>query len=248
MSEFRACAIVPTLNHVAALHGILTRLCEAGLPVIVIDDGSDPSIGESIRALCATHSDVECQRHSFNGGKGFAVMCGIARARERGFSHAVQIDADGQHDLSDLPKLLAMARLNPTAIISGVPQYTQPIPLARRIWRPFTNFWVAVNTVSTQMPDAMCGFRAYPVGAVIDLVRKSVGGRRMDFDVEVLVKAHWAGIPIGAVPVRVSYPKENFSNFNVLRDNVLLSLLQTRLFFGMLVRRPQLVVRRRSKW
>jgi predicted LPLAT superfamily acyltransferase len=246
VSDFRACAIIPTHNHVDALDAILSRLQEAGLPVIVIDDASDAPIGERIRALCQAHADVEYQRHAFNGGKGFAVMCGIARASERGFTHAVQVDADGQHDLSSLDALLEMARLNPAAIVTGEPQFDQPIPLARRIWKPFTNFWVAINTLSLHIPDAMCGFRAYPIRTILPLVRKTVRGRRMDFDIEVVVKAYWAGIPLAAVPVRVRYPKENFSNFDVLRDNVLLTLLQTRLFFGMLLRAPQLVFRRHA--
>ena len=215
--------------------------------MVVVDDGSDPPVGARIRDLCTRFADAEYLRHPFNGGKGFAVMCGIARAGEREFTHAVQVDADGQHDLSSLDALLAMSRCNPTAIVSGVPKFDQRIPMSRRIWRPFTNFWVAVNSVSLRMPDAMCGFRVYPVDAVLNLVRRSVPARRMDFDVEILVKAHWAGIPIAGVPVRVSYPKENFSNFNVLRDNVLLSALQTRLFFGMLLRLPWLAVRPRAK-
>ncbi|MGD0143619.1 MAG: glycosyltransferase [Rhizomicrobium sp.] len=247
MSGFRACAVIPTRNHVAALDTILGRLRQAQLSIIVIDDGSDPAIGERIQAVCADHPEVEYLRHAFNGGKGFAVMCGVARAKERGFSHAVQIDADGQHDLSRLPALLETARINPSAIVSGEPLYERQIPLARRIGRPLTNFWVAVNAVSLHMPDAMCGFRVYPVDAVLELVRSSVRGRRMDFDIEILVKAHWAGIPLVGVPVGVEYPEDNFSNFDVLRDNILLSALQTRLFFGMLRRLPQLALRRRPK-
>jgi predicted LPLAT superfamily acyltransferase len=98
------------------------------------------------------------------------------------------------------------------------------------------------------MPDAMCGFRVYPVDATLSLVRRLVRGRRMDFDIEVLVKAYWTGISLVPVPVRVRYPEENFSNFDVLRDNVLLGSLQTRLFFGMLARSPRLVFRRRTKF
>jgi predicted LPLAT superfamily acyltransferase len=190
---------------------------------------------------------TEYRCHVRSGGKGFAVMCGIERAHERGFSHAVQIDADGQHDLDGLGALLAMARLNPAAIVCGVPRFDLPIPLARRLGRPITNFWVAVNSLSLNIPDAMCGFRVYPVDATLSLVHRSVRGRRMEFDVEVLVKAHWAGITLAPVPVRVRYPEENFSNFAVLRDNVLLACLQARLFAGMLPRSPHLLFTRRTK-
>ncbi len=135
--------------------------------------------------------------------------------------------------------------LNPNAIVSGVPQYDQTLPLMRRIWRPFTNFWVHVNTLSFQIVDAMCGFRIYPVAQTLASCTHPCKGLRMDFDIEVLVKRVLGGHSgIVAVPVNVRYPQGNFSNFDVLRDNVRLSALQTRLFFGMLLRSPVLLFRR----
>lgn len=236
MSAIRTCAVIPTCNHTTALDVILSFLEEKGLPVIVIDDGSTAANGEILHAICARHPDCELQRHSFNGGKGFAVMCGLARAAERGFTHAVQIDADGQHDLTALDRLMAMSRHNPDAIVTGAPIYDATAPFQRRFWRKFTTFWIRVNTLSTSLPDAMCGFRVYPVARTLTLVRRCVQGRRMDFDVEVLVKAYWDRMAIASVPVSVIYPENNISNFDLVADNVRLSLLQTRLFFGMLCR------------
>lgn len=247
MTGFSACAIIPTHNHVAALDGILVRLREFEMPVIVIDDGSGASNGARICAVCQTHANVAYQRLDPNRGKGAAVVSGLAWAQEHGFSHAAQIDADGQHDLSSVTALLETARNNPSAIVTGEPRYGEDIPLARRIWRPFTNFWVAINSVSLHVPDAMCGFRIYPVDAVVSLVRNSVRGRRMEFDVEIMVKAGWVGMPLLGVPVNVVYPADNFSNFDVLRDNISLSALQTRLFFGMLWRLPRLIHRNLTK-
>jgi predicted LPLAT superfamily acyltransferase len=241
------CAVIPTHNHVDALDAILSRLEAEKLPAIVVDDGSDPAAATRIAEICARRPGADYQRHAFNAGKGFAVMCGIARAKERGFTHAVQIDADGQHDLDGLALLLAESKLNPEAIVTGVPEYDGTMPLMRRIWRPFTNFWVHVNTLSWHIKDAMCGFRVYPVDATLALVARSVHVRRMDFDVEILVKAYWAGIAVAAVPVRVRYPQGNFSNFKLVRDNVMLSRMQARLFFGMLVRSPYLLFRRRPR-
>lgn len=239
MSEQRFCAIIPTHNHVAALPGILSRLRDASLDVLVIDDGSAPEVGRRIAEVCACHGNVEYLRHSFNGGKGFAVLCGLARAAERDFTHAVQIDADGQHDLDGLAPLRAASIAEPDALVVGDPQFDETAPLGRRLGRRLTSFWVAVNAGSLRMPDAMCGFRVYPLRSVLDLVdRYNVRGRWMDFDIEVLVKAHWAGIPIVSSPVRVVYPDDNTSNFRMLHDNLLLTLMQVRLFFGLLARLP----------
>jgi predicted LPLAT superfamily acyltransferase len=241
MTALRLCAVIPTCNHTTALDAILTRLDAAGLPVIVIDDGSAAANAEILRAICARHPNCELQRHVFNGGKGFAVMCGMARAAERGFSHAVQVDADGQHDLDALGALIAMAERNPDAIVTGAPIYDASAPAKRRFGRKFTTFWIRINTLSFRLPDAMCGFRIYPVEKTLALVRKSVCGLRMDFDVEVLVKAHWAGIAVAPVPVKVIYPEGNLSNFQMVADNVRLAKMQTRLFFGMLWRAPSLL-------
>lgn len=244
MTEFRPCVVIPTHNHVDAMEATLAQLEEQQLPVIVVDDGSAPEIGLRIRKICTRHSNAEYLRHAFNGGKGFAVMCGIAAAVEHGYTHVVQIDADGQHDLASVEPMLNAARLAPDAIVTGLPQYDRSMPLARSIWRPLTTFWVHVNTLSFHIKDAMCGFRVYPAAPILELVRKSVHSRHMEFDVEVLVKARWAGFSMVPVPVRVTYPEENFSNFDMLRDNVRLSLMQARLFFGMLVRAPSWLFRR----
>ncbi len=244
MTELRTCAIIPTHNHVVALGPILSRLAQYDLFVVVVDDGSAPEPAQKITAICAEHAHVEYVRHRVNAGKGAAVLSGLSRAQKLGFTHAVQIDADGQHDLDGLETLLKAARGNPSAIITGVPLYDSSIPHARRIWRPFTNFWVRVNTLSRAIPDALCGFRVYPVCATLALAQRSVRVTRMDFDIEVLVKAYWARFQIVSVPVRVTYPKGNFSNFDLLWDNVRLSRMQARLFVGMLLRAPFLVFTR----
>lgn len=247
MKPILACVVIPTCNHTTALDAILTRLEAEKLPVIVVDDGSTPENGERIRSICANHPGAEWHRHAFNGGKGFAVMCGIARAAERGFSHAVQVDADGQHDLGALGALLAMAARNPNAIVTGQPQYDASAPASRRFGRKLTTFWMHVNTLSLRLPDGMCGFRVYPVQATLDLVRKSVSSRRMQFDTEVMVKAHWAGMAVASVPVAVIYPEGNLSNFQMVTDNVQLSAMHARLFFTMLLRIPSLLFRKPPK-
>jgi predicted LPLAT superfamily acyltransferase len=252
MNQEKICAIIPTHNHVAALETILSRLAARNLPAIVIDDGSTVENSAEIAAICDRQTDTDYHREAVNRGKGHAVTRGLVCAKERGFTHALQIDADGQHDLDFLDALLDAVSANPQAIVTGVPQYDATIPRARRFWRPFTNFWVHINTLSLSIDDAMCGFRAYPVSAALELAQTSVRARRMEFDIEILVKAYWAQIAIVPVPVRVTYPAGNFSNFNVLQDNVLLTRMHARLFFGMLLRAPSLALcrapRERTRW
>jgi hypothetical protein len=93
----------------------------------------------------------------------------------------------------------------------------------------------------------MCGFRVYPLRTVLALADSEPMGERMDFDTEVVVRLHWRGVPIIEIPTRVLYPQDGVSHFQLWRDNVLISRMHARLFFGMLRRFPRLVARRFSR-
>lgn len=243
MNAFRPCAIIPTFNHHRVLAEILSRFAVRDVPVIVVDDGSDPAAAERIAAACENAPAAECLRHEVNQGKGAAVLSGLSRAAERGFTHAVQIDADGQHDLGRLDTLIEAARANPEAIVVGQPQFDATIPRSRKFWRWVTHVLVFLNTLSFEIKDSMCGFRVYPVAVILPLARDDVIGRHMDFDPEVLVRAHWRGTQFVGIPVDVTYPAENLSNFDLRRDNVRIAGMHARSFVGMLVRSPRLLMR-----
>nr|RAW03918.1 glycosyltransferase family 2 protein [Aerococcus urinae] len=244
--SFRPCALIPTYNHVDALDGILRYLREFGLPVIVIDDGNAPGPASRIAGICTRHEGVELHREPANGGKGAAVLAGLALAAERGFSHAVQIDADGQHDIERLGEMLKLAERQPDALVTGAPLYDDTMPLARRIGRWITHLWVSINTHSFRVIDSMCGFRVYPVARTIDVAHSAQVARRMGFDTEILVRMSWSGTPIVTLPVSVTYPPGNHSNFEVWRDNVEISHMHARLFFGMLRRAPGWIFARKQ--
>jgi predicted LPLAT superfamily acyltransferase len=169
------------------------------------------------------------------------VCDGFRLAREQGFTHAVQVDADGQHDPAALPRLLEMARAHPAALVSGAPVYDDSMPRARRIGRWFTHVWVFVETLSLRITDSMCGFRVYPLAACLELLAAERVGARMDFDTDIMVRLFWRGVAPVMVPVRVTYPPENTSNFDVVRDNVRISWMHTRLVLTMLARLPSIL-------
>ena len=241
---FEPCAVIPSHNHYTALGSIVARLRTAGLAVLIVDDASAEPARSAIAGLAAPADGVEVIRLPENRGKGGAVTAGLRRARERGFTHAVQVDADGQHDLASLPKLLQLARSHPAALISARPLFDGSIPRGRQIGRWITHVWVWIETLSTRITDSMCGFRVYPLAQTFAVLDRERVGQGMDFDTEIMVRMFWRGTPVVQWPVRVIYPPDNISNFRMLRDNCRISWMHTRLVFAMLARLPWILLQR----
>ncbi|MFQ2157063.1 glycosyltransferase family 2 protein [Aeromonas hydrophila] len=223
------CILIPCYNHAGPLAAVLARLAEYGLPCLLIDDGSEPVAAAELDALAARYPWVTLLRHPHNQGKGGAVMTGLRRAHALGFSHALQVDADGQHDLADIPALLAEADKHPAALVSGRPLYDDSVPKGRLYGRYITHVWVWIETLSFAIKDSMCGFRVYPLAATCALLERVALGRRMDFDTEVMVRLYWAGVAVRFVPTRVIYPADGSSHFQLWRDNRDISWMHTRL-------------------
>ncbi|MDI9768332.1 glycosyltransferase [Pantoea dispersa] len=244
-ASFAPCVLIPCYNHGAMLASVLARLAPFNLPVIVVDDGSDARTKQHIAALDAPQLRVLTLPH--NQGKGAAVIAGLRAAAAAGFSHALQLDADGQHQVEDTPRMLAEAERYPHCLISGQPQYDASIPKSRLYGRYITHFWVWVETLSFSLKDSMCGFRVYPLAASLELCDRRAIGQRMDFDTEIMVRLYWQGTPSRFIRTRVTYPPSGVSHFDALHDNLRISWMHTRLFFGMLPRIPQLLSRRRQQ-
>ena len=244
---FRPCVLIPCYNHGAMMASVLARLAPCDLPGLGVDDGSDETTRRTLEDLAADHPQITLLRLAENSGKGAAVMQGLKACSARGFTHAVQVDADGQHAIEDIPRLLALAERHPDALISGQPVYDDSIPRSRLYGRWITHVWVWIETLSLQLKDSMCGFRVYPVSPTLRLAAREPLGKRMDFDTEVMVRLYWQGNTSVFLPTRVTYPQDGLSHFDALKDNVRISLMHTRLFFGMLPRMPGLLFRRRRQ-
>jgi glycosyltransferase involved in cell wall biosynthesis len=240
----KSCIVIPFYNHAGAIAHVVDSLEPLGLPCFIVDDGSDAGAQQALSLIAARQSWVKVLRLPQNGGKGAAVMAGCDAALAAGFTHALQIDADGQHDVADAPRLLEESRRDPAAMVSGEAVYDSSVPRSRRYGRYLTHLWVWINTLSFDIRDSMCGFRVYPLAPSCEIWRQYRIGKRMDFDTEIMVRLHWSGVRIIAVPTRVTYPRDGVSHFKMLEDNVFISRMHTRLFFGMLRRLPMLLGRR----
>lgn len=235
--SFRPCALIPVFNHHRELPRLITRLRAAGLPLLVVDDGSERTTADVLDALAAEHAAVTLLRHSRNRGKGAAFLTGLEAAARANYTHALQIDADGQHDPAQATTLLALAEAEPAALVSGTPAYDASVPAIRYYGRWITHLLVWLETGSRTLTDSMCGYRVYPVAPTLEAFRTQSVGRRMDFDTEIMVRLHLANTPVRFTPVTVCYPVDGISNFRLLRDNLRMTWLHLRLLAGLPGRR-----------
>lgn len=243
LGRLDACALIPIYNHGSTIARTVHALRAHGLPVLIVDDGSDDATRAVLDALVRDTDEVQLLRLPHNQGKGRALTAGLLAAREAGYTHALQIDADGQHDTADAPRFLAAARAQPHAMICGAPIYDASVPRGRLIGRYVTHVCVWLETLSLAIRDSMCGYRLYPLAPTCAEIERRLPPARMDFDTAIAVRLYWRGLPVVNLPTRVTYPVHGLSHFRMLRDNLRISTMHTMLLLGMLPRVPRLLRR-----
>ncbi|MBX2813403.1 MAG: glycosyltransferase family 2 protein [Myxococcales bacterium] len=225
---FKPCILIPTYNNPKTLGAVVENSASYLRDILVVDDGSDPQ-GRSICDALETSGRARVRYMHRNRGKGAAVKAGLTWAKSLGFSHALQVDADSQHDLGQISSFLDQGVQDPAVCILAYPEYDDSAPKIRRFARKFTQFWVNLEVGRGVIKDPMVGFRLYPIQATLDA---GAIGERMDFDVEIAVRLAWQGVPIVNRPVAVYYPSEEnggVSHFQPFKDNLRFSWLHTRL-------------------
>ncbi|MBW1803636.1 MAG: DUF2062 domain-containing protein [Deltaproteobacteria bacterium] len=215
--------VIPVYNHSITLRDVVTKALEVHDAVMVVDDGSADPVMDKLEGL-----DVHIIRHAKNLGKGAAILSAIKEARTLGMTHVVTIDADGQHDPDDFRHFIPIIRENPDAIVVGKRDFIKAdVPFGSRIGRGISNFWLRVETGKI-LGDAQSGFRAYPISVIENLKLRE---KRYALEIEVLVKAAWAGVELLDVDISTYYPppEERISHFRLFWDNLRLSLLNAKL-------------------
>ena len=233
--------VIPVYNHPHYLADLVQYLSQLQYPIILVNDGSDAACTAILHQLAQHNALVDLVEHPENLGKGQAVITGLQHAAQRGMSHVLQIDADGQHCWDDVAKFIALSQQHPQAMVIGQPVFDASVPKKRLYGRYVTHFWVWLNSLSFEIKDSMCGFRIYPLAQTIPVLNTARFQPRMGFDSEILVRLKWENIQFVNVPTKVIYPEHGISHFNVWRDNLGLSKAHARLFAGMLIRLPKLV-------
>jgi glycosyltransferase involved in cell wall biosynthesis len=219
-------------------------------PVWVIVDGSTDDSAEKLCALAQGDPGLKVLVRERNGGKGAALLDGLIAARRAGFTHALTMDADGQHPAERIGAFMSASAGAPRAMILGDPVFDASAPRIRLRGRRIANWCTNLETLWAGVHDTLFGFRVYPIAPLIEVMQHSRWMRRFDFDPEAVVRLTWRGIPLINLPAPVRYfttAEGGVSHFNYWRDNVLLTSMYLRLCAGFLVRLPWLGARRLAR-
>jgi glycosyltransferase involved in cell wall biosynthesis len=216
-------------------------------PVWVIVDGSTDGSAEKLSAMARSDPGLRVLVRESNGGKGAALLDGLIAARCQGFTHALTMDADGQHPADRIGAFMNASTAAPEAMILGDPVFDASAPPIRLRGRRIANWCTNLETLWAGVHDTLFGFRVYPIAPLIEVMQRSRWMRRFDFDPEAVVRLTWRGMPVVNLPAPVQYfaaEEGGVSHFHYWRDNVLLTSMYLRLFAGFVIRLPLLIARR----
>ncbi|MEO5696602.1 MAG: glycosyltransferase family 2 protein [Burkholderiaceae bacterium] len=219
-------------------------------PVWVVTDGSTDGTPDGLRAMAADDPGLTLLELPFNSGKGAAVLHGLQAARAAGFTHALTMDADGQHPADLIPVFMQASMQRPDAMVLGRPVFDASAPPLRVRGRRVSNAWTNLETLGAGIQDSLYGFRVYPIAELVAVMRGQRWMRRFDFDTEAVVRLAWRGVqPLNRdAPVKYLTAEEGgVSHFRYGRDNLLLTWMHLRLMLEFGVRLPVLAWRRATR-
>jgi glycosyltransferase involved in cell wall biosynthesis len=239
--------LIPSYNPGPKVYATVRAALDHWAPVWVVVDGSTDHSEHRLSEMAAAEPNLRVWVLPKNRGKGAAVLFGMREAEALGYSHVLTMDSDGQHPAESIREFMQTSLASPGSMILGSPVFDERAPSLRVKGRRVSNWWANLETLWTGIHDSLFGFRVYPIGALIAVMRRQLWMRRFDFDAEAVVRLCWRGIrPINLqAPVRYFRPDEGgVSHFHYWRDNVLLTWMHCRLFMGFILRLPMLLARR----
>ena len=226
LHNLKCCLIIPTYNNCKTIEMVIRSVQQFADDIIVVNDGSTDKTPGKLQLI----DNITLVSYAKNKGKGYALRQGFNKAEELGFEYAITLDSDGQHFAEDIPTFVEKIEQEPGSLIVGARNMSQDgVPGKSSFGHKFSNFWYRVET-GIRLPDTQSGFRLYPVKKIN---KKNYFTRKYEFEIEVLVRAAWDGVPVISVPIKVFYAPavERVSHFRPFRDFGRISVLNTVLVF-----------------
>lgn len=242
--------VIPSYNPGPLVYDTVRAARKQWNPVWVVVDGGTDGTAAGLQELAATDPGLWVLLLARNQGKGGAILHGLDQAASAGYTHALIMDADGQHPVELIPSFMAASLAAPDAMVLGMPVFDASAPWLRVQGRRISNGWANLETLWTGIGDSLYGFRVYPILPLRQVMHGQRWMRRFDFDPEAVVRLCWRGVRIIKLPAPVKYltPEQGgVSHFHYLRDNSLLTWMHIRLLLGFLPRLPGLLMKRLSK-
>ncbi|MGI9435436.1 MAG: glycosyltransferase family 2 protein [Geminicoccaceae bacterium] len=239
--------LIPSYDTGPVLYRTIEAARAAWSPVWVVIDGSSDGTAEGALRLAESDPGLKVTVLDENQGKGAALLHGLTAAGAAGFSHALTMDADGQHPADLISPFMDMSERHPDAMILGRPRFDASAPRIRVRGREISNWWIRVETLGGGIDDALFGFRIYPIAPLVEIMERRRWMRRFDFDTEAVVRLAWRGVqPINIeAPVKYIDPADGgVSHFHYIRDNCLLTWMHLRLLAEFPFRLPGMLRRR----
>lgn len=206
-----AIVVIPCYQGAARVGDVVRGARASGLPVVVVDDGSTDGSAAVAEAAGAT-----VLRHPVNRGKGAAIASGFAHARRIGADAVVTMDADGQHDPSEIAALLEAHARAPDAVVVGVRSFAPgDMPRRSRVGNRISTWWIS-RYAGVRYRDTQSGFRVYPA-ALFDVPLRS---SRFETETELLLRAAKMKLPLVEVPIKTIYRDDHSSHFHGFRDTL----------------------------
>ena len=242
--------LIPSFDTGRMLADTVREARAAWNPVWLVIDGSTDGSAEAAAAWQLSDPGLRVLLLPHNQGKGAAVLHGLRLAQAEGFSHALTMDADGQHPATLIPAFMQASQQRPQAMILGRPVFDASAPMLRVRGRRVSNWWTNLETLGAGVADSLYGFRVYPVAALVAVMDRQPWMRRFDFDTEAVVRLAWRGVK----PVNLDAPVKyltaadgGVSHFRYGRDNLLLSWMHLRLMLEFALRLPLLLAARLAR-
>lgn len=209
-------------------------------PVWVVIDGSTDDSAAALQDFAAAQPEgtLRVIVREKNSGKGASVLHAAQLALDEGFTHALVMDADGQHPVDRIRDFMVASQAAPEALVLGRPVFGPEAPLVRLKGRKLSVALVHFECLGGGIDDPLFGFRVYPLAPLAAVMRRSWFARRYDFDPELAVRLFWADVPAINIPAACKYLSRSeggVSHFHYLRDNARMVWLHTRLITALLL-------------
>ena len=213
--------VVPSFNEGRRIGSVLEDLKGSGLPIIVVDDGSNDSTYNNAKGY-----DVLVLRHKVNLGKGAALKTGFEAAFLKGAGAVIMMDSDGQHKAKDLTKFVEKINSGKYDVVFGSRNLRTGVPLIRYVGNKLESMLISI-LFGIYVSDPICGYRAITKKAYQKMNLESLG---YDVETEMVIKTRQMGLRYCEVSVETVY-YDKFKGVTVLDAiNILFNILKWRVF------------------